>query len=57
MNIKEIDLGIVAEEFQKFNVDISQTFIKGIESGRISVLPGENIETPINSSNNVQYGE
>ena len=56
MNIKEIDLGIAAEEFQKFNIDRSQKLIDGIKSGRIEVLPGENIETPKKSSD-LQYGE
>jgi len=56
MNIKEIDLGIAGEEFLRNFDDRSEKFIKGMKFGRISVLPGEIIETPVNSSD-LQYGE
>lgn len=56
MSIKEINYEIAAIEYQSFNTERSWRLIKGMKSGRIAPLPGENIETPKNSSG-LQYGE
>ncbi len=56
MNVKEVDLRIAGEEFLRNFEGRSEKFIKEIKSGRIEVLPGENIETPKKSSD-LQYGE